>query len=73
VTHLLRTARVEDVCKAREVVSPSDFSESSSPQPSPAKIIVIVLFFVCAGIGILWYSWVLLAAAVLAVVLFMTA
>jgi hypothetical protein len=46
--------------------------ESSSPQFSPAKVILAVLGFVLAAIGLFWYTWVLIIAGLVFAILFLT-
>jgi hypothetical protein len=53
------------------VVNQTGSSESSSPQSFLARVIVAVLFFVFAAIGFFWYTWVLIIAGLLGVILFL--
>jgi len=53
------------------VVNQTGPSQSSGPQSSPARVIVAVLFFVFAAIGVFWYTWVLIIAGLLGVILFL--
>lgn len=55
----------------RTVVNQTGPSESSTPQSSPARVIVAALFFVFAAMGVFRYTWMLIIAGLLGVILFL--